>query len=73
MLLDTLNDTKKYPKYVGKNSLSAKLSSWKPDNESLPKNLEIQIEIADKIIGINSNIIENSHCGIRHKVTPSLI
>ena len=73
MLLGTLNDTKKYPKYVGRNSLSAKLNSWQPDNESLPKNLEIQIDIADSTIGMHNNTIENSQCGTVHKVIPSLI
>lgn len=73
ILSETLNDTKKYPKYVGKNSLSAKLNSWQPDNESLPKNLEIQIDIADKTIGMHNSTIEKSQCGTVHKVIPSLI
>lgn len=73
ILSETLNDTKKYPKYVGKNSLSAKINSWQPDNESLPKNLESQIDIADKTIGMHNSTIEKSQCGTVHKVIPSLI
>lgn len=53
----TDSETKKYPKYVGMNSLSAKLLSRHPLNESFPKPFATISEIKESKIGINNKII----------------
>ena len=63
----------KYPRYVGKNSLSAKLNSRHPSSESEPKYTEILTEIHDKIIGILKRTTPKKHCGIPSIVIFSLI
>lgn len=52
ILSATDSETKKYPKYVGINSLSAKLLSRHPPNESFPSPLATIKEIKESKIGI---------------------
>lgn len=66
-------DKKKYPKYTGKNSLSASENSWHLVNSSLPENLKRKSDSSDSKTGIIKKIIPQIHAGIFKTVHFSFI
>lgn len=58
-----LIDKKKYPRYTGRNSLSARLNSEHSDRLSFPRNFDNPIERNDNKTGIKNNEISNIQLG----------